>query len=435
MSERARLRTYLVLLHLVFAAAVAWLLRAQHPAWILAVEGVAAISLLLGWRTIERALRPLDSLHTGIDLLEARDLGSRLPVTGVAPVDELVALYNTIAADLREERVRLQEQEHFLSEVLDATSTGVILLDPDGRVTRMNPAAAEFLGTSPAAARGHRFGEVAVRLRPVIDGISAGGSEVITTAGRRRIRVHRGQFMDRGFPRTFYLLGEMTRELHESERAAYDRLIRTVSHEVNNTAGAVQSLLGSCRAYASQLGPEDQVDYERALDVATDRTARLNRFVRRFADVIRLPVPEREPVDLPAVVSRLERLLADELGLREIALDVLDGDRFPRVSVDADQFEQALLNILRNAMESIDRGGRIEVGFETEPVPTLHVRDDGPGIPADLVPRLFEPFWSSKPQGQGIGLTLVHEILAAHDLTFTLVNRPEQGAVFTIRFG
>jgi signal transduction histidine kinase len=153
---------------------------------------------------------------------------------------------------------------------VDASPAGIVICDFDGRVQQMNPAARRTLGDAP------------------LPEIAPGESRLVPHHGSRRVRVSRGEFRDRGFVKTFYLLEEMTEELRLSEKGAYEKLIRMMSHEVNNSVGAVRSLLESLLRYAPQVGEADRGDFTNALQVASARIDALNRFMAAFADVVRI---------------------------------------------------------------------------------------------------------------------------------------------------
>src|SRR4029077_8293743 len=154
-------------------------------------------------------------------------------------------------------------------------------------------------------------------------------------------------------------IDEMTEELRLSEKAAYEKLIRMMSHEVNNSVGAVRSLLESALRYAPQIGDADREDYVGALTVASSRIDALNRFMAGFADVVRIPPPHRAPVRIREIVERVASLLRPELESRAIVLS-LDLDD-TRADVDQHQIEQVVINIVRNAIDSIVERGAIDV--------------------------------------------------------------------------
>lgn len=434
MSWKTRAHVYLVIVHVVFAGALVVMLQ-DHPAWILLVEAAVVVSYVAGARLIRRVFEPFDLIRAGADLLHSGDFASRFHEDGHPELDALIGVYNRMAAELREERIKAEEQEYFLQEVLGASRTGVITLDVSGRVASANPAVLALFGCEAEALIGRAIGEAENPIPAGFADLPPGETRVLPFRGRRRLRCFRGALVDRGFSRDFFLLEELTKELRHSERTAYRRIVRTMSHEVNNTVTSVTSLLTSCRSYVDQLVTEDRADFRKALDVSVDRTRRLNAFVGSFAEVIRLPAPNREPVDLGSLVEAIQLLLSEESQSRLIRWRTDIQSPVPSALADRAQLEQVLLNIARNAVEAIGSSGVIFVTVDTrDGRPHLSVRDTGPGISREVRAHLFEPFWSSKPQGQGIGLTLVREILDAHGFEFTLEDDPAGGARFEISF-
>jgi signal transduction histidine kinase len=256
--------------------------------------------------------------------------------------------------------------------------------------------------------------------------------------GRRRVRCHAATFMDRGFPRRFLLLDELTDELHKTEKRAYEKLIRMMSHEVNNTSGAVQSLLQSCLLYRRQLNDGDREDFAQALEVAIRRTAHLDEFMRGFANVVRLPQPRLQPSDPWEIAAQVGLLFRDQCRASRIRWhEEIEAD-LPRVDCDPVQLEQVLLNVVKNAVEAIQATGEpgeiVLRGVRQGRRSLLSVADSGPGLSPEVQANLFTPFYTTRENGQGIGLTMVQEILLAHGFDFALDNRESSGAEFTIIF-
>jgi len=197
---------------------------------------------------------------------------------------------------------------------------------------------------------------------------------------------------------------------------------------VNNSVGTVRSLLESLLRYSDQIGPEDRDDFTTAVSVSSSRMEALNRFMSGFADVVRLPPPALREADLPRMLEDLATLMRPELEQRNIALrlDVAEGGA---VHVDRSQIEQVVLNVLRNAMESIGRDGTIDVTWRDR---ALTIADSGAGIAPDAAADLFAPFFTTKREGRGLGLTIVQEILANHGFGYALRNGEGGGAEFTI---
>ena len=432
MSLRLRLVVYLVLLHVGLAGLVLVALAGRPRWWIFAAEGALALSVAVGILLLLRLFTAGRLPDDAARLLEDSDFTSRLRAVGEPALDRLVSVYNQLADRLRHERVRLQEQHYFLGELLAQSPSGILVLDYDGRIASANPAAASLFGRGGPDLLGQRPEDLEGPLGRALAAAEPGRPDVAVLGGGRRIRCSRGRFIDTGFPRVFYVLDELTEELRQAEKAAYEKLIRMVSHEVNNTVGATASLLDSCLRYASQLREGDRADFETAIGVVIGRTEQLNHFVRAFADVVRLPQPRREPHDVGAIVVSVARLLAPECERRAIRWQwQMEADLiFP---VDAAQIEQALLNVCRNAVEAIDRDGTITVrSWRRDGRSTLVIEDSGPGIPEDIRTQLFTPFFTTKPHGQGIGLTLVREILDRHGFTHDLAGPPGGPTRFSI---
>jgi two-component system nitrogen regulation sensor histidine kinase NtrY len=431
---RAKFVLYLVLVHGLLAWAAVWLIH-TNAWWLFAAEAVFIASFSTGLFLIHRFFASLDFIRESAQLLEDSDLMSRYREVGQPGIDRLVRVYNRMVDSLRDERVRLQEQQQFLARVLRESPGGILVLDFDGRVEMANPAALRLLQSDAAGVNGRSLGELDRPLASDLTALAEGQSRVLALWGGRRVRAAHGTFLDRGFRRSFYLLEELTEELRQSEKAAYEKLIRMLSHEVNNTVGASNSLLNSCLSYASQLRTDDRTDFEHAIGVVIGRTAELNTFMRSFADVVRLPPPRRQMVAPEALVDDLTRLVGAECAKRNITLRREVEADGATVSMDRSQIEQALLNVAKNGIEAIGSAGTLTIRLtRRDGRRVLEVEDTGPGIPADVRDQLFTPFFSTKEGGQGIGLTLVQEILANHQFGYAL-DAPTGGPTrFTIAF-
>jgi nitrogen fixation/metabolism regulation signal transduction histidine kinase len=429
-----RIIAYLAVLHLLFAAVSVFLLR-EHPLWLLAIEAVFLVSLVVGIRIARTATRGIGLASEGARMIDEQEFMSRFLEVGDKDVDALVGVYNRMVDHLRDERTRVQEQHHFLSQVLQVSPSGIVVLDFDGRVSELNPAAERLLGASRGRTLGATLPNLASPLALAMAALERDRSEVVGLSGASRVRVHHGVFFDRGFPRSFFLMEELTEELRQFERAAYEKLIRVMSHEVNNSVAAANSLLQSSLAYGSPGATFDRSDFENAIGIAIGRTQQLSTFMRRFADVFRLPAPRLEQTPLASILDPVVTLVA--------SMPMASGTTWQRdtidpavtASVDRGLLEQALLNIVKNAAEAAGPRGTVIVRlFVDNSRPTIEIVDDGPGLTEEAQANLFTPFFSTKPNGQGIGLTLVQEVLSAHGAAYGL-ERVGDHTVFRIAFG
>jgi signal transduction histidine kinase len=328
--------------------------------------------------------------------------------------------------NLREERVRLQEQQYFLGQLLAASPGGVIVLDHDGRVSAVNPAAARLLQAPAAAVEGRTLSGLRAPLAEALDRTAPGDTCAITLSNGGRVRGQCATFVERGHPRRFYLVEELTEELRQTEKSAYEKLIRQMSHEVNNTVGATRSLLQSSLTYGEGLPAARRDELQDALGIAGNRLERLNTFMRGFADVVRMPQPVKRPTDVLRLLDACVRLVRAQTDSSRIAWRWAPEGELGIIDMDEAQMEQALINILKNAVEALPAdGGSVTVrAGSSAGGGYVDVEDSGPGIADDARPHLFTPFFTTKQNGQGIGLTMVQEILRRHGFAYSLDGPP-----------
>jgi nitrogen fixation/metabolism regulation signal transduction histidine kinase len=431
-SLRLRLALLLGLLHLGLAT-LAWRLWRDVPLVFAAAELMLMVSAAWSWRLVSKVDLHRRLLTEGRSLLQDGELSTRLREVGLEEADALVQLFNTAIDQLRQERIRGREQQAFLERVVEASPLAVLLLDLDERIETINPAGRRLLALE-ASATGLHLRDLPPPFGPSLEALREDGSTLINV-GPRRLKASRARFWDRGFARSFLLIAEVTEELWHSEREAWGRLLRTISHEVNNTAGAVTSLLESCRA--ELVDPRAGIDVGAALAAGSRRIAALEGFVAGYAEVVRLPPPDRRPLELGKLLDELLLALGPELASRRIA--VVWGARRPAwIEADANQLERVVVNVLRNAAEAIGGSGQIEIEITVDDgVARLAITDDGAGIEPSSRDQLFTPFFSTKRDGRGLGLTLVREILAAHQFELALDDAEgpveHRGARFSLR--
>ena len=417
MTLRNKFTIYLIGIHLLLGVAAAFILR-ERPMLLFALEAVFVLSVILGVRFVRALFVPLELIRTGAELISERDFTSRFVPVGQPEMDMLIEVYNRMIDRLREERLAAEERHVLLTKIVEASTAGIVICDFDGKIESMNPAAREIAGVVRASGV------------PFESWLEAGQGPAPHGTLGRRFKVSRGVFRDRGFEKSFYVIEEMTEELRLSEKSAYEKLIRMMSHEVNNSVGAVRSLLESSLRYAPQVGEDDREDFRSALTIASARIDALNRFMAAFADVVRIPPPHRAATDVAGIVERVAALLRPELEDRAIRVELQLEDRRSH-NVDENQIEQVVLNVFRNAIDAVGRDGTI---IATLREGALTIADSGPGIAEKVRSELFTPFFTTKREGRGLGLTIVQEILANHALPFSLTNREGGGAEFRIGF-
>jgi len=409
---RAKFTIYLIALHLVLAVAAFYVLL-ERRVLLFVVEGLFVLLVIGGLALVRALFVPLDLIRTGAELIHERDFSSRFVPVGEPEMDTLIGVYNHMLDTLRQERLAAEERYQLLQKIVAASPAAIVICDFDGNVEQSNPAAEELLADG---------------LWPQLAEIPVGKSRLIRWGSGARhsvLKATRAEFRDRGFAKSFYVIEELTEELRLSEKAAYEKLVRMMSHEVNNSVGAVRSLLESSLMYAPQIGDADREDFTNALTIASARIDALNRFMAAFADVVRIPPPKRAPARVDQLVASVAALLKQE---HRITLDLDDPREY---DVDASQIEQVVLNIFRNAIEATGGDGEIRASMRNG---ALTIADSGPGIAESIRSDLFTPFFTTKRDGRGLGLTIVQEILANHALPFALRNREGGGAEFVVSF-
>lgn len=281
----------------------------------------------------------------GRELLASNDYSNRLRRSGVSAADEVTDLFNEMIDRLRNERLRNLERESFMKLLVDASPMGVAILDLEGKVSEMNGAFRQLAGLGAGDCRGVALGDLDSPLARGLSAMQPGSKQSLRTQSGTQLRCWRLSFIQTGFRREFFLVENITEEIDRAERQVYHKVIRVISHEVNNTLGGVLSLLGVLEA--GETDPE-------VLEVirgCSARCERLGAFVRAYADVVKVPEPKLRRVGL------LDELKGTEPFLRLMAGDgisiAVDGDSEAEAMVDTDLLQQVVVNIVKNAVDSI----------------------------------------------------------------------------------
>ena len=371
----------------------------SHPTLFYVTEGFVVLILFYLWYFYRKTIRPYDTLIGGMELVRELDLTTRLAPSGQHETDIIVRTFNDLLGRLRSEHLRLEEQYTFLNLLIDASPMGVIQCDLDGNTTSMNPAAREMLSPS---------------IEETIHALPLGETTTVRIPGGPQLfRISHLSFPDRGFQHPFFLIESLTSEIRLAEKAAYERVIRMIAHEVNNSvAGIIGSLTGD----------------------EAERLTALSSFVSRFAEVVKIPQPQLQLCDLSEEVEACRPFLENLCTQAHAHIDFRLTDEAVPVHLDTVLFQQVLINIVKNAVESIGTTQGL-VTLEVTTPATLTITDNGHGIPPAIAKNLFTPFFSTKPQGQGLGLLLIRDILTSHHCTFNLLTDPEDHLTrFTIQF-
>ena len=382
----------------------------------------------------EQVIRPLQTLANVVAALREEDYSFR--ARGAATDDALGELsmeVNALADLLADQRVRAIEATALLRRVVEEIDAPLFAFDPDQILKLINPAGERLLQQSSVRLLGRTAAEVGLS-----ECLAAPNESLISlpsNSSSARWLVAQSKFREKGVPHTLVVLSDVSRALRGEERKAWQRLIRVLGHELNNSLAPIKSIAGSLggRLRQMELAPEERHDFERGLEIIEARSASLNRFLQAYRQLAQMPPPAMKRVALRPILERVAFLET------RVPVTIAQG---PDVTlmVDPDQIEQMLINLVRNAVEAVleqaaFKGAEPGSGsLDASPVTinwnnedqnvVLTVDDNGPGL---LNPsNAFVPFYTTKAEGSGIGLALSRQIVEAHEGSIELSNRNGQ---------
>jgi len=401
----------------------------------LLVEGITLLSIVLFILFYNLLLKPFRTITDGMDLLKQQDFSSRLRLrVGHDETNRLIDIFNRMMDQLKEERLHVREQNRFLDLLIQASPLGLIILDFDDKISQINPAGLRLLNLdSENTVLGKPLDESVIEIGKSLAALKADEDTVLRISGITLYRCIRSSFIDRGFPRPFILIEELTHEALKIEKKSYENIIRMMAHEVNNSVAAVGSTLTIISDTLKLHENNELSDVLPAVEASYDRCIHLSRFITNFANVVKIPPPVLQKTDLNRLVYSVETLCSTECNRRNIRLSLLLSDIPVVVKIDGIQIEQALINLVKNAYESIQADGEVRIITQSSS-PQLMVEDTGAGISEEIKEKLFTPFFTTKLQGQGIGLMFVREVLLNHGCKFAFNTSVEGNTRFCISF-
>lgn len=431
MKARTKYILFVVILHLI-AVTLTWFIF-ENKVFFIVAEVFIIISIILSWQLYRQLIQPLKLLMEGTQAIKDRDFNVKFLPTGKHEIDELITVYNQMMDELRTERTRQEQQHFFLEKLIHTSPTGIIILDFDQRIHDINPRALQLLQAERVQLLSRSVYEISHPVIVQLRDLQVGGSKTFTFNNVATYKIQKSSFVDRGFPRQFIMIEELTAEILAAEKKAYGKVIRMMAHEVNNSIGSVNSILQST-IKTDTLWKNPELDFLKdALQVAIERNYNLNVFMRNFADLVRLPAPQKKNVNLTEMISSIIKLMEIKAGEKNIQFIYdMPGDAF-YITADPQQMEQVLINIVKNAVEAIATEGYISFNinrYKRE----LTIANNGKEITGEESAQLFSPFFSTKKDGQGIGLMLVKEILTNHGFAFSLKTVEPDITEFVIRF-
>jgi len=379
----------------------------------------------------ERVVRPLQTLSNMLAALREGDYSIR--ARGADREDALGLAFlesNLLGETLRTQRLGAMEATALLRTVMSEIDVAVFAFDEEDRVRLANRAAERLLAQSSERLLGKTADQVG--LADQLEGATPRTMDIAFPGGVGRWEVRRGSFRQDGRPHTLLVLADVSKTLREEELQAWQRIVRVLSHEINNSLAPIKSITGSLLALLERrssvpVDADHDEDIRRGLNVIGGRSEALVRFMSAYARLAKLPAPNKAPLD---VGTWMRRVAALETRVRVV---VIEGPP-TTFRADGDQLDQLLINLVRNAVDaSLETGGsaRIRWTRQTDMLSVI-VEDEGPGLANPT--NLFVPFFTTKPQGSGIGLVLSRQIAEAHGGSLSLENRIDRrGCVAILR--
>lgn len=422
-------------LSVIAGGVVSYILNPEARWWII---GVCVFILFLLWLLWRSVAKPLDMVEKGYGMLMSQDFNSRLLKVGEYHADRIAELFNRMSSELKNERLRLSEQEGFLKQLVGVSPMGVLVFDFDYRITLMNRAFRDMAALTGKEEdfEGMTLENMDSELVDAVRKVNPGETVTVRLSDTKIYRVSNLWFMESGFRRPFILAESLTEEVMRAERTAYEKVIRVISHEVNNTMGGVVSLL---ELLADTM---DDAEMRNVIESGEERCRSLSDFIRNYADVVKVADPVLLKKEMNAEIVRISPFLRTLTG-DDVELEVNLSQDQVNVKVDSVLWEQVMINIVKNAAESVRMKresqpglkGKVSVSvFKERAGAVVEIADNGTGISPETSKKLFTPFFSTKSNGQGIGLTLVNEILIRHDCRFSLRTDADGLTRFSIRF-
>ncbi|PKH98648.1 histidine kinase [Shewanella sp. 11B5] len=436
------LRTKLLLSNMLscllgtMSGALVWLTLGDDTLWLAIIVMLAVCYFCSMWLT-RRLSESLQALEIGLLNFKDNDFSVSLHPYGEPQLDALVSLYNQASAKLRSERQFIYQRELMLDKVIQNSPNVMLLIDDSQRVIYAN-GAARHLFNQGVKVEGMLLPDLVVMLPDTLkaalsseqeglfsmggsgaDGVDSHSNTDADSSDVETWHISRGRFTQNNQQHHLILLKQLTKELNRQEVAVWKKVIRIISHELNNSVAPIASMVNSGKFLTQHL---DNSKLQLIFDTIENRTTHLSQFISHYAQFAKLPLPQKALIDWTKMTQQLAQ---------QYPFNLLSPLPVKPIKLDAVQLEQVFINLLKNAHESGAVADTVSLMFEevTHPVKGLLVKveDQGSGMSSEVLSQALLPFYSTKQSGTGIGLPLCREIIEAHGGRISMQNRVEGG--------
>ncbi|MBK8635858.1 MAG: histidine kinase [Saprospiraceae bacterium] len=430
MSLKWKYYLFIILLHVIALSCLLYLFKDKK--WLFFIIEVILFGLLLyGFSLYKQLIEGTTIMKTGATAIKDEDFTVKYREVGNLETDEIIAIYNTMIDKLRKEKVNATELGLFLQKMIMHSPLGIIVFDFDKKIEQLNSQAKTILGDLIWEEKGKY--QLRSETNQLIKTTNEHGTIIEIKPGTK-VKCHNIRIFHQGFYKEVVFVTELTNEILQIQKDAYGKVIRMMAHEMNNSSGAINSIINSVieGGFDPENDAETQNLYIQSLSVALERNKSLVAFMENFAQILRLPKPNMVETSVVELVDRCIFLVQEDCHARAIMIKTHYAANPQKISLDPILIEQVLINIIKNAMESIGQEGTITIQVDERA--NLTIADDGKGITDENSEKIFTPFFSTKSNGQGIGLMLINEILYNHGANYNLKTHPDGLTRFSIQW-